>query len=60
TLQGFDANKKLDTRKQDFNQWVLAVGNGRVPARMKNGEDEPTWIEIPEQFLINSSNSSIE
>ncbi|GKD49467.1 ATP-dependent DNA helicase PIF1-like protein [Tanacetum coccineum] len=27
---------------------------------MKDREDEPTWIEIPEKFLINSSNSSIE
>nr|GEX55955.1 hypothetical protein [Tanacetum cinerariifolium] len=39
---------------------VLAVGDGRVPARMKDGEDEPTWIEIPKKFLINSSNSPIE
>ncbi|GKE44063.1 ATP-dependent DNA helicase PIF1-like protein, partial [Tanacetum coccineum] len=39
---------------------VLAVGDGRVPSRMKDGEDEPTWIEIPEKLLINSSNSPIE
>ncbi|GJS87841.1 ATP-dependent DNA helicase PIF1-like protein [Tanacetum coccineum] len=31
-----------------------------VPAKMKDGEDEPTWIDIPEKFLINSSNSPIE
>ncbi|GKE23945.1 ATP-dependent DNA helicase PIF1-like protein [Tanacetum coccineum] len=56
----YNANRELDTRKQDFNQWVLAVGDGRVPAKMKDGEDEPTWIDIPEKFLINSSNSPIE
>ncbi|GJX62677.1 ATP-dependent DNA helicase PIF1-like protein [Tanacetum coccineum] len=56
----YNANGELDTRKQYFNQWVLAVGDDRVPARMKDGEDEPTWIEIPEKFLINSSNSPIE
>ncbi|GJR97303.1 ATP-dependent DNA helicase PIF1-like protein [Tanacetum coccineum] len=31
-----------------------------VPGRMKDGEDEPVWIEIPKKFLINSSNSLIE
>ncbi|GJZ31344.1 ATP-dependent DNA helicase PIF1-like protein [Tanacetum coccineum] len=49
----------LDTRKQMFNQWVLAVGDGK-PARIKDGEDEPTWIEIPETFLIPSSDSPIQ
>ncbi|GJW62631.1 ATP-dependent DNA helicase PIF1-like protein [Tanacetum coccineum] len=39
---------------------VLAVGNGKVPARIKDGEDEPTWIEIPETFLIPSSDSPIQ
>ncbi|GJW92086.1 ATP-dependent DNA helicase PIF1-like protein [Tanacetum coccineum] len=56
----YNANGELDTRKQEFNQWVLAVDDGRVPARMKDGEDEPTWIEILEKFLINSSNSPIK
>nr|GEW68533.1 ATP-dependent DNA helicase PIF2 [Tanacetum cinerariifolium] len=42
----------IDTAKQEFNQWVLAVGDGTLPAKMKEGEDEPTWIDIPEKFLI--------
>ncbi|GKC29331.1 ATP-dependent DNA helicase PIF1-like protein [Tanacetum coccineum] len=25
------ANGEIDTRKQDFNQWVLAVGDGKLP-----------------------------
>ncbi|GKG12040.1 hypothetical protein Tco_0346277, partial [Tanacetum coccineum] len=32
--------------------WVLAVGDGTVPAKKKEEEDEATWIDIPEQFLI--------
>ncbi|GJX13491.1 ATP-dependent DNA helicase PIF1-like protein [Tanacetum coccineum] len=56
----YNANGELDTRKQDLNQWVLAVRDARMPARMKDGEDEPTWNEIMEKFLINSSNSPIE
>ncbi|GJZ06286.1 ATP-dependent DNA helicase PIF1-like protein [Tanacetum coccineum] len=31
-----------------------------VPARIKDGEDKPTWIEIPETFLIPSSESPIQ
>nr|GEU30341.1 helicase-like protein [Tanacetum cinerariifolium] len=46
-------------RKQDFNQWVLAIGDGKLPAKMKDKEDEPTWIQIPEKFLINASDSPI-
>ncbi|GKD96211.1 uncharacterized protein Tco_1380108, partial [Tanacetum coccineum] len=42
----------IDTAKQEFNQWVLVMGDGTLPAKMKEGEDEPTWIDIPEKFLI--------
>nr|GEU91598.1 hypothetical protein [Tanacetum cinerariifolium] len=34
---------------------LTAVGDGKVPARIKDEENEPTWIEIPETFLISSS-----
>ncbi|XP_071688934.1 uncharacterized protein [Rutidosis leptorrhynchoides] len=42
---------EVDTRKQKFNKWVLDVGDGNLPAKAKEGEDEPTWIRIPIQFL---------
>ncbi|GKE19140.1 DNA-directed DNA polymerase [Tanacetum coccineum] len=45
-------NEDINTRKQDFNKWVLAVGDGRLPAKKKVTEDEPTWIKIPKEFLI--------
>ncbi|GJW78259.1 ATP-dependent DNA helicase PIF1-like protein [Tanacetum coccineum] len=48
------STRKIDTSKQEFNIWVLAVGDGTLPAKMKEGEDEPTWIDIPEKFLIKS------
>ncbi|GKC75784.1 ATP-dependent DNA helicase PIF1-like protein [Tanacetum coccineum] len=56
----YTSNGDIDTQKQTFNQWVLAVGDGKVPVRIKDGEDEPTWIEIPETFLIPSSESPIQ
>ncbi|GJY03031.1 ATP-dependent DNA helicase PIF1-like protein [Tanacetum coccineum] len=46
------ANGEIDTRKQDFNQWVLAVGDGKLPAKIKDREDEPTWIEIPKKYQL--------
>ncbi|GJV25872.1 ATP-dependent DNA helicase PIF1-like protein [Tanacetum coccineum] len=36
------ANGELDTRKQDFNQWVLAIGDSKLPAKIKDREDEAT------------------
>ncbi|GKE35718.1 ATP-dependent DNA helicase PIF1-like protein [Tanacetum coccineum] len=53
-------NGEIDTRKQDFNKWVLTVGDGTVLEKKKEGEDEAAWIEIPERFLINSLESPIE
>ncbi|GJU30478.1 ATP-dependent DNA helicase PIF1-like protein [Tanacetum coccineum] len=56
----YTSNGDIDTRKQTYNQLVLAVGDGKVPARIKDGEDKPTWIEITETFLIPSSESLIQ
>ncbi|GJV28989.1 ATP-dependent DNA helicase PIF1-like protein [Tanacetum coccineum] len=53
-------NGDIDTRKQDLNTWVLAVGDGRLSAKKKETEDEPTWIEIPEDFLIRTWRNPIE
>nr|GEW95750.1 ATP-dependent DNA helicase PIF1-like [Tanacetum cinerariifolium] len=33
----YDENGESDTRNQDFNQWVLAVGDGMLPAKAKQG-----------------------
>ncbi|GJZ62274.1 DNA helicase PIF1, ATP-dependent [Tanacetum coccineum] len=37
--------------------WLLAMANCR---QKKEAEDEPTWIQIPEEFLIKSRNTPIE
>ncbi|GKE26554.1 ATP-dependent DNA helicase PIF1-like protein [Tanacetum coccineum] len=50
----YSDNEEIDLRKQNFNRWVLAVGAGKLPAKKKETEDEPTWIEILEEFLIKS------
>nr|GEX12858.1 ATP-dependent DNA helicase PIF2 [Tanacetum cinerariifolium] len=50
---------EIDTRKQQFNKWVLDVGDGNLPAKIEK-EDEETWIEIPEEFIISSVKYPIE
>ncbi|GKC26310.1 DNA helicase PIF1, ATP-dependent [Tanacetum coccineum] len=55
----YSPNKDIDTSKQEFNQWVLIMGDGTLPAKMKEGEDEPTWIDIPKKFLIKTWDCTI-
>ncbi|XP_056685501.1 uncharacterized protein [Spinacia oleracea] len=43
---------QVDIERSEFSKWVLDMGNGHIPATTKEGEDEPTWIEIPEDLLI--------
>lgn len=35
-----------------FTDWLLAMGDGRLPAIALDGEDEATWITIPDDLLI--------
>ncbi|GJS63719.1 ATP-dependent DNA helicase PIF1-like protein [Tanacetum coccineum] len=56
----YSPNGEIDTAKQEFNQWVLAVGNGTLPAKIKDGDDEPTWIDIPEKLLIKNWDCPIQ
>ncbi|GJU58866.1 ATP-dependent DNA helicase PIF2 [Tanacetum coccineum] len=55
----YSANEEIDIPKQEFNQWVLGVGYGNLPAKIKEGKEDPTWIDIPEKFLIKSWDSPI-
>ncbi|XP_071714541.1 uncharacterized protein [Rutidosis leptorrhynchoides] len=56
----YTADGQLDTRKHLFNKWILDIGDGKVPAKSKEGEDEPTWIQIPEEFIVKSEKTPIE
>ena len=39
-------------RMAQFAQWVLDVGEGKVPAHRKDGETEDTWINIPDDIVM--------
>ncbi|XP_071688688.1 uncharacterized protein [Rutidosis leptorrhynchoides] len=56
----YNSDGHHDTRKHAFNKWVLDVGEGKVQARRKDGEDEPTWIKIPDEYIVISEKSPIE
>ncbi|XP_071713957.1 uncharacterized protein [Rutidosis leptorrhynchoides] len=56
----FTADGQVDPRKQQFNKWVLDIGDGKVPAVCKDGEEEPTWIEIPDEFIVKSDKPPID
>nr|GEV79220.1 hypothetical protein [Tanacetum cinerariifolium] len=56
----YSANGALDTSKQEFDRWVLGVGDGNLAAKIKEGDDERTWIKIPKRLLIKEWDTSIE
>ncbi|XP_017221355.2 uncharacterized protein LOC108198086 [Daucus carota subsp. sativus] len=44
-----------------FNQWVLDIGNGKIPSCTEDGDVfDDVDIEIPEEFCIKSDNFSVE
>ncbi|XP_021974611.2 uncharacterized protein LOC110869685 [Helianthus annuus] len=50
----------LDMDRQRFNKWLLEIGDGIVPSKTKEGEDEPTWIEIPTRFIVDGCGLPVE
>ncbi|XP_026378687.1 uncharacterized protein LOC113273137 [Papaver somniferum] len=45
----------------EFSKWILDLGDGKLPAKAIEGEDdEPTWIKIPDDLLIESGENPIE
>ncbi|XP_035837612.1 uncharacterized protein LOC110893035 [Helianthus annuus] len=50
----------LDMDRQLFNKWLLEIGDGIVPSKTKEGEDEPTWIEIPTRFIVDGCGLPVE
>jgi hypothetical protein len=43
----------------NFAKWVLHIGNDDVPATQREGETEPTWVEIPQDLLIKTDGDKI-
>lgn len=44
---------------EKFAQWVLALGDGKLPVSKRNDESEATWIDIPDDLLIKTTGDKI-
>ncbi|XP_062202425.1 uncharacterized protein LOC133904848 isoform X1 [Phragmites australis] len=42
-----------------FSKWVLDIGEAKLPTEKRSTEDEPTWIEIPSEFLLHTEGDKI-
>jgi hypothetical protein len=51
-------NPSLNGNERDelehFSEWVLAIGDGTVPAKRKGEEREASWVTIPDDLLIHT------
>ncbi|PIA33948.1 hypothetical protein AQUCO_03900069v1 [Aquilegia coerulea] len=45
---------------EDFSEWVLKLGEGRIPTRSVNLYDDSSWIKIPEDLLIENNGDPIQ
>ncbi|KAF5192070.1 hypothetical protein FRX31_018343, partial [Thalictrum thalictroides] len=45
---------------EDFSDWVLRLGEGRLLTKKMNDFDEPNWIKIPDDLLLQNNGYSIQ
>ncbi|XP_038685799.1 uncharacterized protein LOC119985580 [Tripterygium wilfordii] len=56
---GLSNEEKADL--SHFSQWLINIGEGRAETiKIKDDEECPTWIKIPESLLIKSAKGDIE
>ncbi|KAK9675584.1 hypothetical protein RND81_11G017000 [Saponaria officinalis] len=52
------SESNIDPQKQErncaFNNWLLAMGDGRLEAKTEDNETEATWIKIPSEYIGSS------
>ncbi|XP_074298621.1 uncharacterized protein LOC141629538 [Silene latifolia] len=49
-----DGNVETRRKNQEFSEWLLAMGDGRLQAETEPHEDEATWIKIPEEYVYST------
>jgi hypothetical protein len=42
-----------------FSQWILDIGEGNIECTTKDGESEPSWIEIQDESLLKTSGDKV-
>ncbi|XP_021731241.1 uncharacterized protein LOC110698139 [Chenopodium quinoa] len=46
-----EAKTESYNKNKRFNEWLLAMGDGRLETKSEDHEVEGTWIEIPNEYL---------
>lgn len=44
----------------NFRDWVPDLGNGRLPVKKFDDEDEPYWIQLPPDLIVNPKNNVVD
>jgi hypothetical protein len=42
-----------------FSQWMFDIGEGNIEPTTKDGESEPSWIEIADEYLLRTSGDKV-
>ncbi|PIA60444.1 hypothetical protein AQUCO_00300153v1 [Aquilegia coerulea] len=59
-LNGNDLEPEMVKEIADFSEWILKLGEGKLPTVSINDYDEPNWIKIPEDLLIQNNGATIQ
>ncbi|XP_062210318.1 uncharacterized protein LOC133911879 isoform X1 [Phragmites australis] len=58
-LSSPDLDIVVQSEIAEFSKWVLDIGEGKIPTEKHDNESEPTWIEIPSNFLLHTDGDKI-
>ncbi|XP_074297330.1 uncharacterized protein LOC141628040 [Silene latifolia] len=53
-------NPQKQEINRTFNNWLLAMGDGRIETKAAKNETEPTWIEIPKEYIGSNGPLNVE
>ncbi|XP_074301372.1 uncharacterized protein LOC141632756 [Silene latifolia] len=53
-------NPQKQEINRTFNNWLLAMGDGRIETKTAENETEPTWIEIPKEYIGSNGPLNVE
>lgn len=59
-LTNSDLNKKEIESLAEYSEWLLQLGEGKIPTISTSDYDEPEWINIPTDMLIDPKDDPIK
>ncbi|XP_028085779.1 uncharacterized protein LOC114286753 [Camellia sinensis] len=58
-IMAHDTSIQMRQQLRDFANWILMIGDGKIPGISFIEGGETNWIEIPEQFLIRNGSHAL-